>query len=159
MPGLDSIAAGHAVIFEVAGRHCAVDLHNIANVVPLQGATPIPGAPLSVYGVTSFEERPTLVCDLAVLFGFGTTTPVPRTCVLFMRATQNSATFGLLADAVVGVLEGMERVAANLARCPIPGEFVRLMLRSDLGDVPLLDIVSVYRCLAGDPQAGEVASC
>jgi hypothetical protein len=154
----DLNALGHAVIFDVAGRWCALDLNSVANVLPYLSATPIPGAPHGVHGVTAFEERPTLLADLAVLFGFGATTPTPRTCILFVRCA-NDAVFGVLADSVVGVVDATGRSPVNVSRCPIPSQFAKLMLASQKGDVPLLATSEVYRCLLGSlAVGGPVAS-
>ena len=148
----DLNALGHAVIFDVAGRSCALDLHSVANVLPYRSATPIPGTPHGVYGVTAFEERPTLVADLAALFGFGPTLPTSRTCILFVRSGQNDVVFGVLADSILGVVDASGRSPLNASRCPIPSEFARLMLASERGNVPLLSIAEVYRRLIGSHE-------
>lgn len=153
----DLNALGHAVIFDVAGRSCALDLNSVANVLPYLSATPIPGAPHGVYGITAFEERPTLLADLAALFGFGVTTPTSRTCILFIRCA-NDAVFGVLADSVLGVVDATGRAPVNVARCPIPSHFARLMLASQRGDVPLLATSEVHRRLLGSLSvAGKAA--
>lgn len=156
----DRNAVGQAVIFDVAGRSCALDLHTVANVLRYLSATTIPGAPRGVHGVISFEDRPTLVADLAAIFGFGRTTPTSRTCILLIGVLGQSAAFGVLADSVLGVVDAKDRVPVNVSLCKIPSEFARLMVRSEKGDVPLLATAAVYQRLIGETTVDEeAASC
>ena len=68
-PPAEDLAA--VVVFPLARERYAVDLAGVAEVVPLRGLAPLPGAPAPVLGIVLHRGRLVPVVDLRRLLGGG----------------------------------------------------------------------------------------
>lgn len=62
---LDTSATFEALVFTLGAERYAIELNGLAEVLPLIGCTPVPGAPLELAGVVNLRGEIRPVLDLA----------------------------------------------------------------------------------------------
>ena len=98
-PPAEDLAA--VVVFPLARERYAVDLAGVAEVVPLCGLAPLPGAPAPVLGIVLHRGRLVPVVDLRRLLGGGEAALPEAGWLVVVGA--GDASVGLLADGGVEV--------------------------------------------------------
>ncbi|MHB2015780.1 MAG: chemotaxis protein CheW [Candidatus Xenobia bacterium] len=93
------------LVLAVGTERYAIELTQVAEVLPLQGCVRVPGARGEIVGAMNVRGEIRLVLDLARLLGVETATPVPSRHVVMLREPE----VGWLVDRV----EHVARVAAD----------------------------------------------
>ncbi|MGE5504269.1 MAG: chemotaxis protein CheW [Actinomycetota bacterium] len=92
-------AAGTAALcFRVAGEHYGLPLADLAEVLPLNAWTPVPGQPQYLLGVTNVRGEIRPVLDLHSLLGMAAPDAGARSYVVFLQ--RDGAEVGLRVDAL-----------------------------------------------------------
>jgi len=151
----DAVPIG-GVILRFAGARYAVDMANVAEVVPVPVLTRIPGGPAWLSGVVNWRGRVLPVIDLRPLVG-ATLSPLPTSARLVVLA-EADIEVGIVADMVPGLLDcsshDIEPVPATIATGIAP--LVRGVVDVD-GPVALLATDAVLRLREQLPAARRVA--
>lgn len=154
--------ANQYLSFSVAGNDYGLPILKVREILPFEGATPVPGTPPSIRGVVNVRGAVVPVVDLAVKFGRAATEASKRTCVLVVEAASGGEplTVGLLA---AGVNEVVELAAADVEPPPAFGTGVRVDYLLGLGKVPagfvlLLDLDRVLSAAEAAAAAGAPAA-
>lgn len=90
------------LVFRLAHERYAVDIDAVREVCPLKSLTPLPGVPDFVMGIVNLRGHVVSVLDLKRFFGLPETGLTDMNKIVLL-ADENME-FGLLADAVTGVL-------------------------------------------------------
>lgn len=144
------------VILRFAGARYAVDMANVAEVVPVPVLTRIPGGPTWLSGVVNWRGRVLPVIDLRPLVG-AALSPLPTSARLVVLA-EADVEVGIVADMVPGLLDcnshDLEPVPATIA--PGIAPLVRGVVDVD-GPVALLATDAVLRLREQLPAARRAA--
>ena len=130
------------LVFTLAGEQFGIATARVLEVVPARGLTPVPSVPAFVLGVVNHRGRILPVLDLCGLLA------LPRQAVMdgnrLVVVESGDMTFGLLAEAVSGVVQGDARAVA-----PPPGTLAvdrQALLRGVTGEmVAILDLEALTR--------------
>ena len=140
------------VILRFAGARYAVDMANVAEVVPVPVLTRIPGGPPWLSGVVNWRGRVLPVIDLRPLVG-AVLSPLPTSARLVVIA-DGDIEVGVVADMVPGLLDcdprDLEPIPATIATGIAP--LVRGVVDID-GPVALLATDAVLRLREQLPRA------
>jgi purine-binding chemotaxis protein CheW len=140
------------VILRFAGARYAVDMSDVAEVVPVPVLTRVPGAPAWLSGVVNWRGRVLPVVDLRPLVG-ASLAPLPTSARLVVLSVDDVEA-ALVADMVPGLLdcdpEDLEPMPATVATGIAP--LVRGVVDYD-GPVALLDARAVIGLRAQLPSA------
>jgi len=105
------------VILRFAGARYAVDMRNVAEVVPVPPMTRVPGGPPWLTGVVNWRGRVLPVVDLRPLVG-APLSPMPTSARLVVL-TEEDVEVALIADMVPGLLdcdpESLEAIPATVS--------------------------------------------
>ena len=113
----DDASTGEAiggVILRFAGARYAVDMGNVAEVVPVPATTRVPGGPSWLTGVVNWRGRVLPIVDLRPLVG-APLSPMPTSARLVVLA-EGDVEVGLIADMVPGPARLRPGVAGTIAR-------------------------------------------
>lgn len=131
------------VILRFAGARYAVDMRNVAEVVPVPAMTRVPGGPPWLTGVVNWRGRVLPVVDLRPLVG-APLSPMPTSARLVVL-TEEDVEVALIADMVPGLLncdpESLEAIPATVS--PGIAALVRGVVDFD-GPVALLQTHAVF---------------
>jgi purine-binding chemotaxis protein CheW len=100
-PSLSAKPDEPVLVFQVAGERYSVPLDQVAEVIPLQALTPVPGLPKHIAGVINVRGEIRPVISLRVLLGRETPAEPARGYVLLLSGHQR--TLGLQVDSVEGM--------------------------------------------------------
>jgi purine-binding chemotaxis protein CheW len=139
------VPALELLVFSLGPERCGIETAHVVEVVPVRALTPLPCVPDFIAGIIHHRGRILPVLDLGRLVGSGARAAAETGRVLCLEV--GPMTFGLLADAVTGVVAAR---AEDLA--PRPGGDQggrRTFLRGVSADgVAVLDM----EALAADPR-------
>lgn len=90
------------LVFCLAHERYAVDIDAVREVCPLKSLTPLPGVPDFVMGIVNIRGQVVSVLDLKRFFGLPETGLTDMNKIILLA--DEKMEFGLLADAVIGVL-------------------------------------------------------
>lgn len=152
----DDAAPIGGVILRFAGARYAVDMANVAEVVPVPAMTRIPGGPAWLSGVVNWRGRVLPVIDLRPLVG-AALSPLPTSARLVVLA-DGDIEVGVVADMVPGLLNcdprDLEPIPGTIATGIAP--LVRGVVDVD-GPVALLATDAVLRLREQLPAARRAA--
>ncbi len=99
---LPSVAGERLLVFDLDGEKYAIPIHEIAQIIHMPRATPVPNAPPFLKGIFSLRGRIVSIIDVAKRLGLDRPPPEdPKVVVLDMGADH----FGLLVDRIDLVVE------------------------------------------------------
>ena len=146
--------------FRVGDRALATDLRWIREVCPLVHIRPLPQAPAWLRGLFDYHGQLLPVVDGGVMLGGAATQPLVGARILLLHGAMRegadapSATFGLLVDAVDGLLQ-LDPADAWRAREGLPGlPFLRDVVNHAHTPLLLLDagrLASMHPALLEGP--------
>ena len=138
------------VLIELARQQYALSVRQAREVLPRAALTPLAGAPAGVLGVLSLRGQLLPVLDVRQRLGLPAVPPAVTQCIVVTDL--ESATVGLLVDAVVGLASD---VTGGHAQAPDgAGALVRQVVELDRQVVAVLDPEAV----AGEEIAAYVAA-
>jgi purine-binding chemotaxis protein CheW len=109
------------LVFGLGRERYALDLADVAEVVPYRGCTPVPGAPSGLMGVLNLRGDITSVADLRRVLGLEAGETGSTGYVLILRRTGRAIGFKVDRIDEVRHLDPARLVPADAGVSPIPG--------------------------------------